>query len=356
MAISSFPVAPVRSDSTTFRPRAEAWVAHMPTFTAEANALAVEVQGNADDVAADKLLCDAAVSDAEAAQAAAESASSATAWVSGTTYAIGNVVWSPATLFSYRRKTAGAGTTDPSVDATNWLCLNVTGPNIQSFLTSGTWTKPAGKSADSRVLIEVWGGGGGGGCGAYGGGGGGGAYTMLYRQLSAMGNTEVVIVGAGGPVNAVYNSGPAGTGGVSSVGSLCRAGGGSGGQCGGSTGAGGAGGTQLAGGLPQIGSEGAAGYNGAGRFNGGGGASWSSTAIQRIGAPSVYGGGGGGSSNNSGNGVGGYSLQGGAGGDGNNGGGMAGSVPGGGGGGCGNAGTLYTTGCGASGKVIITVF
>lgn len=42
-------------------------------------------------------------------------------WVSGTTYAIGNLVYSPITLANFRRKTAGAGVTDPSLDAANWV-------------------------------------------------------------------------------------------------------------------------------------------------------------------------------------------------------------------------------------------
>lgn len=42
-------------------------------------------------------------------------------WVSGTTYAAGKVVLSPADNYqSYVRVIAGAGTTDPSADATNW--------------------------------------------------------------------------------------------------------------------------------------------------------------------------------------------------------------------------------------------
>ena len=44
----------------------------------------------------------------------------ATKWVSGTTYAIGDVRWSPIDYLAYRRKTAGAGTSDPSADAANW--------------------------------------------------------------------------------------------------------------------------------------------------------------------------------------------------------------------------------------------
>mgnify|MGYP006921298040 CR=1 FL=1 len=41
-------------------------------------------------------------------------------WVTGTTYAAGKVVWSPADYQYYMRKSAGAGSTDPSSDTTNW--------------------------------------------------------------------------------------------------------------------------------------------------------------------------------------------------------------------------------------------
>jgi hypothetical protein len=44
----------------------------------------------------------------------------ATLWVSGTTYAIGDARYSAVTGQTYRRLTAGAGTIDPSADATNW--------------------------------------------------------------------------------------------------------------------------------------------------------------------------------------------------------------------------------------------
>ena len=47
------------------------------------------------------------------------------AWVSGTTYSVGTVVYSPATWVTYRRKIAGAGTTDPSADSANWEQLTV---------------------------------------------------------------------------------------------------------------------------------------------------------------------------------------------------------------------------------------
>lgn len=60
-----------------------------------------------------------------AATSASQAASAATAiqWVSGTTYAVGDARWSPVTKISYRRLIAGAGTTDPSADATNWAAI-----------------------------------------------------------------------------------------------------------------------------------------------------------------------------------------------------------------------------------------
>ncbi len=41
-------------------------------------------------------------------------------WVSGTTYAVGKTVRSPSDHQRYARITAGAGTTDPASDSTNW--------------------------------------------------------------------------------------------------------------------------------------------------------------------------------------------------------------------------------------------
>jgi hypothetical protein len=49
------------------------------------------------------------------------------AWLSGTTYAIGDLRRSPIDYRIYKRITTGAGTTDPSADATNWILLLVEG-------------------------------------------------------------------------------------------------------------------------------------------------------------------------------------------------------------------------------------
>lgn len=67
------------------------------------------------------------------------------------------------------------------------------------FLSSGTWTKPAGVT---WVFIEAIGGGGGGAGAAFGGqatgGGGGGGYASRLMLASSLGSTETVTIGAGG--------------------------------------------------------------------------------------------------------------------------------------------------------------
>jgi hypothetical protein len=103
--------------------------------------------------------------------------------------------------------------------------------NVAVFNSTGTWNKPAGYPAESRVYIQVWGGGGSGGCGnqtnrATGGGGGG--YAESWTSLSALSSTESVIIGAGGPGRSTVGVGT--TGGTSSFGSLISAYGGSGGR------------------------------------------------------------------------------------------------------------------------------
>lgn len=116
MAITALPTPPSRNDPTNFSTRADAFLGALPAFGTEANALAVEVNANAVTAAADADI-------AEASANAAIAVAGAEAWVSGTTYAIGDAVWSPITLHTYRRKTTGGGTTDPSLDVENWTAL-----------------------------------------------------------------------------------------------------------------------------------------------------------------------------------------------------------------------------------------
>ena len=78
---------------------------------------------------------------------AAQNFSNAIEWVSGTTYAFGFVVWSPITYLPYRRIIAGAGTTDPSSDTTNWFRLS-------AQVTIGTLTKTFSAGEASTINIS----------------------------------------------------------------------------------------------------------------------------------------------------------------------------------------------------------
>lgn len=278
-------------------------------------------------------------------------------------------------------------------DGTNMQIVNTTIKylNVQNFTSSGTWTKPDG---GIYAHIELWGAGGSGGSGVSsggGGGGGGGAYVERWIPISSLGSTETVTLGNGG--TAVTTGVNGNVGGNSTFGSWLTAyGGGGGGQNSiGGGGGGGAGvlsvgvsttsGTGGNGGSPVkgIGAVGVAGTESS--FGGGGGGSGvSGGATNTPGGASIFGGGGGGASyDNIGDGtqtVGGNSFYGGGGGGGSatggtgsaggtsivggNGGAGAvdaatattGSQPGGGGGGA-EAGT---SGAGAKGQCIVTVF
>tara|TARA_R110000822_G_scaffold3317_1_gene14748 strand:+ start:4961 stop:5449 length:489 start_codon:yes stop_codon:yes gene_type:complete len=142
--ISALPTPPSRQDPTNFANEADAFLGAIPTFQTETNALAAYLEGTTAVAAAASATAAAASSSAAATSAtgaatsATESTNSATAaansaasagavlWVSGTTYAVGYVVYSPITFINYRCIQATSGTTDPSTDATHWLPLSAT--------------------------------------------------------------------------------------------------------------------------------------------------------------------------------------------------------------------------------------
>jgi len=127
--ISTLPPAPQPTDDkATFNAKAFAMLAALPTFVTEANAQAGE-----NNTAAGTATSGAATATTKAAEAqgyrdaAATSASDAAAaagavaWVSGTTYAVGDRRRSLLDGRVYRRTLAGAGTTDPANDTANWV-------------------------------------------------------------------------------------------------------------------------------------------------------------------------------------------------------------------------------------------
>lgn len=115
MTISSLPTVPTRQDPSTFSERMDAFLAALPVFVSQANALGVDLSGASSILDAVTAIYNATIE-----------VTGALKWVSGTTYAEGNVRWSPIDFLSYRRKTDGAGTTDPSQDTTNWAVLTNT--------------------------------------------------------------------------------------------------------------------------------------------------------------------------------------------------------------------------------------
>lgn len=135
--------------------------------------------------------------------------------VSGDTYTIGGHIW--------------------QYDGTAWGAMGATSPGIktQVFTASGTYTPSPGMK---YCMIECMGGGGGGGAvdGAAntsraGGSGGGGGYSQALKSAAAVGASQTVTIGAlGAAGTAGDNNGSAGT--ATSVGSLCVANGGGGGQ------------------------------------------------------------------------------------------------------------------------------
>lgn len=156
MAITALPTPPSRQDPANFADRADEFLGALPLFVTEANTLATDVNtlaGNAATSAinaANQVTLAAnqvtlATTQAGNAATSATSASSfatmaasyagAIAWVSGTTYAINDVRFSPINGRLYRRITTGAGTTDPSADGTNWKLID-TNPRVE--LVSGT--------------------------------------------------------------------------------------------------------------------------------------------------------------------------------------------------------------------------
>ena len=147
------------------------------------------------------------------------------------------------------------------VNSSGSLDFSTSGPrSIQTFTSSGTWTRPAGIS---KVLVQIVGGGG--AASSYGESGAAGGFSE--KLIDVTGTSSVTVtVGQGSSAYTSY-SGRAGGGGTSSFGSFMSATGGGGGNSA----------HQHCGGLPGLGSGGdlniygggGAGHSYYGRFGGG---------------------------------------------------------------------------------------
>lgn len=161
-SITALPTPPDPNDRATFNTRAYPWSVAQQTLATEVGAVAANVFDNATEAASSAALAADQIPLAAAqvtlamtqAQAAAGSAllAGAVAWVSGQTYAVGDARYSPLNLQTYRRKTAGAGTTDPSADATNWApAIDATASLERSARTSNT----ALAASDKSKFIDI---------------------------------------------------------------------------------------------------------------------------------------------------------------------------------------------------------
>lgn len=204
-------------------------------------------------------------------------------------------------------QTAGNNSTLLATTAFVSAAVASSGAYYTAFTISGTWTKPAGFSADDIFLVEGWGGGGGGTTSNAGGGGGG--YAGRRLRYADLPSSVTVTIGAGGAPGSA-----AGAGGTTSFGSLVTAYGGGGGAAfsagaGGSIHGVGGNGTSTSVQSLAVGTDAGSGGGGSGAdvsgiygvHWGGGGGAGSASGAQPGG--SVFGGGGGASNFSSAGGV-----------------------------------------------------
>lgn len=114
-------------DLATFNAKAFATLSALNPWATEANSTAADANADAASALASKNAAATSAAAAETSRLGALSAADvsatnagAVAWVSGTTYSVGAKVWSLINGRVHVRRVAGAGTTDPANDDTNW--------------------------------------------------------------------------------------------------------------------------------------------------------------------------------------------------------------------------------------------
>jgi hypothetical protein len=139
------PTAPDRSNRALFSGQMYTMFLYIKNnLVSEMYALASNAWNNAVEAFNSATAAAASSVSAASSSATAVAAAGATLWANtGATYTIGQAVIAPANLLVYRRKTASsAGTTDPSVDTTNWMLATA---SLPWKTVSGNYTAVAGE-------------------------------------------------------------------------------------------------------------------------------------------------------------------------------------------------------------------
>ena len=129
--ITTLSTPPQTTDIANFDARADTHVLETQALVPELNTANLNVYNNALSAynsatasAASSVTSSSFADNAAASAAAAGISTGVSVWVSGTTYAQYITVISPIDFQNYRRLITGAGTTDPSLDVTNWRLIN----------------------------------------------------------------------------------------------------------------------------------------------------------------------------------------------------------------------------------------
>lgn len=147
--IPQLPPPPQSTDPVNFDPRADAFLLALVAFADAANQQAAENnQFNLSTIAAAAAAALSASSAKNASDLAVASAAAAR-WDATTTYAQGNLAWSPMSGLIYRRLIAGKTTADPSTDPVNWTEV------MNLPVGTGADQVPAGQHLGTLAYLDV---------------------------------------------------------------------------------------------------------------------------------------------------------------------------------------------------------
>lgn len=140
--LTDVPAFPALSDRAagTYNSRAYAFGTHLAdVFNGELAAVAGSVVQNATLAETKAAAAELAAQTAAGSMQAAIAATGVAAWVSGQAYQLNTCVISQINFQTYRRRVAGAGTTDPANDSANWAMLAGSGAFIPQVAASAAF-------------------------------------------------------------------------------------------------------------------------------------------------------------------------------------------------------------------------